>query len=96
MPEEMGKRKDRSGKWQAITMEAKRPGQNISKTTSLVGCMQWLVPTKNGARKDNQWTGDRVMGAQDSLMHVESEGYPGLVRLHRRAIVAQITENWIT
>ncbi len=57
-------------------MEAKRPGQNISKTTSLVGCMQWLVPTKNGARKDNQWTGDRVMGAQDSLMHVESEGYP--------------------
>lgn len=28
--------------------------------------IQWLVCTKRGQRKDNRWTGDRVMGSQDS------------------------------
>lgn len=28
--------------------------------------IQWLVCTKRGQRKDNQWTGDRVMGSEDS------------------------------
>lgn len=26
--------------------------------------MQWLIPTKSGPRKDNQWIGNRVMAAQ--------------------------------
>ncbi len=58
-------------KWASENIWVTR-GQNISKTASLVGCMQWLVPTKNGVRKDNQRTGDRVMGTQGSLMHVGS------------------------
>lgn len=37
--------------------------------------MQSLVPTDTGPMKDNQWIGERVMGAQGSLMYVRSEDY---------------------
>jgi len=48
--------------------------------------MQWLVPNKSGSKRDNQ-TGTRVLGAQDSWIHMGSECYT--VQSHRRATVAQ-------
>lgn len=39
--------------------------------------MQMLVPTKRGPGKDKQGNGDRVTGAQGSMMHMGSEGWSG-------------------
>lgn len=51
-------------------MMARRLGKGMSKTTGLVGipAVKFLVPTKSVLRKDNQWTRDRLMGAQGSMM----------------------------
>ncbi len=50
---------------------AEWPGQSISKMSWGVPSMQWLlVLIKSSARMDNHRTGVRVMGPQDSLMHV--------------------------
>ena len=54
--------------------------------------LQWSVSIKSGPRKEQWWTGDRVMGGQGSLMHVGSEGWTVCVRSNRRATVAQIAQ----
>ena len=51
---------------------ARQLDQSISKTAGL----QWSVSIKSVSRRKQWWTGDRVMGDQDSMMHVESEGRP--------------------
>lgn len=61
------------------TTEAKRLKASFGKKKNLftiyhllrsVLSMQWLLPTKSDPRKDDQWTSDRVMGAQASLIIV--------------------------
>lgn len=37
--------------------------------------MLWLVPTKNGLRKNNQWTDEKVGGAQAQIAEKVNAGY---------------------
>lgn len=69
----MGKQKDLSDFVKDRLMTTRLLGQNIFKTLSCMGCSQYaVVSNKSGSRKDNR-TGIRVMGAQDSWMHMGSE-----------------------
>ena len=57
---------------------ARQPGQSIFEAAGLAECSQctMYVPAKSGPRRDNQWTGNRVMGARGCLMCTVSEGWP--------------------
>ncbi len=71
----MGKQKDLSDFDKGQIVKARQLSQSISNMTSFGWCsgLQWLVSNTSGARKDNQWTGIRVMGTQCSSMYVLSK-----------------------
>ena len=55
-----------------------------------VSGLHWSVSIKSGPRKEQWWTGNRVMGRQDSLMRSGREGWPLWSDSNRQATVAKI------